>query len=179
MTSLKPDIAPVISAVVSLKRYGTRYQGKCPFHEDHTPSFSVYENTQKYYCHGCGEGGDVFDFVQKYYGVDFIGAKKFLGIAPTDRDTTKRLVKEQSRHKKLVEAKKVFDRWTAKYYQQCCLMLRVLRKTLIRHNKSLTDSQLQMICEMQAMYDYHADLLESDDVNTKYELYKCLKVKDM
>ncbi len=47
---------------------GERLEGCCPFHEDHSPSFSVYVQTQRYYCFGCGAQGDVIDFVRTFDG---------------------------------------------------------------------------------------------------------------
>ncbi len=65
------NIVDVISAVVPLKRSGARFKGCCPFHKEKTPSFFVSEQTQFYHCFGCGESGDVLNFVMKYYNIGF------------------------------------------------------------------------------------------------------------
>ncbi len=65
------NIVDVIGAVVPLKRGGTSYMACCPFHNEKTPSFSVSEKMQHYHCFGCGESGDVFTFMQKYYNISF------------------------------------------------------------------------------------------------------------
>jgi len=66
------DIVEVISAYVSLKKAGTVYKGLCPFHNEKTPSFSVNPDKGVWYCFGqCGEGGDVFRFVQKIENLSF------------------------------------------------------------------------------------------------------------
>ncbi len=57
---------------------GNRYQGLCPFHNEKTPSFSVWPDIQAYKCFGCGESGDVFKFVQKIDNVTFFEALKTL-----------------------------------------------------------------------------------------------------
>ena len=57
-------IEQVISEHVRLRRSGAQLLGRCPFHADKTPSFSVHPAKQVFHCHGCGAGGDVFQFVQ-------------------------------------------------------------------------------------------------------------------
>ncbi len=72
------DIVQVIGECVDLKKSGTRYLGLCPFHGEKTPSFSVHSGQQFFHCFGCGESGDVFTFVMKYYHLDFPDAVKTL-----------------------------------------------------------------------------------------------------
>lgn len=72
------DIVDVVSEVVLLKKTGQNHSGLCPFHSEKTPSFSVSPNKQIFYCFGCGIGGDVFDFVQKYENVSFPEAVRAL-----------------------------------------------------------------------------------------------------
>ncbi len=72
------DLAELVSAYVKLKRNGTRHVGLCPFHKEKTPSFHVDEDKQLYYCFGCGEGGNIFDFVMKIENLDFVDAVRFL-----------------------------------------------------------------------------------------------------
>ena len=72
------DIVQVIGECVDLKKSGTRFLGLCPFHGEKTPSFSVHSGQQFFHCFGCGESGDVFTFVMKYYGLDFPDAIKTL-----------------------------------------------------------------------------------------------------
>jgi DNA primase len=72
------DIVQIIGENVDLKRSGASFLGLCPFHGEKTPSFSVSPAKQFFHCFGCGESGDVFDFVMKYQSVDFPGALKIL-----------------------------------------------------------------------------------------------------
>lgn len=72
------DIVQIIGECVDLKRAGARYLGRCPFHAEKTPSFSVHPGQQFYHCFGCGESGDVFSFMMKYHNMDFPTALKTL-----------------------------------------------------------------------------------------------------
>ena len=72
------DIVQIIGECVELKQSGVRFLGLCPFHGEKTPSFSVHSGQQFYHCFGCGESGDVFSFMMKYYNLDFPGALKEL-----------------------------------------------------------------------------------------------------
>jgi DNA primase len=68
-----------IGRVVELKRAGRTWKACCPFHAEKTPSFSVFPHTQTWYCFGsCGEGGDIFSFVQKREGLGFAEALQVL-----------------------------------------------------------------------------------------------------
>ncbi len=66
---------------VRLRGKGRVRQGVCPFHEEGEGSFTVYEDSQKFYCFGCGAGGDVLDFVQRLDGVGLPEAMRRLGGA--------------------------------------------------------------------------------------------------
>ena len=57
---------------------GSRFMGRCPFHEERTPSFSVNPVDKLYYCFGCGKGGDVVSFVRETENLDFVGAIEWL-----------------------------------------------------------------------------------------------------
>ena len=72
------DIISVISEYITLKQKGSNYFGLCPFHNEHTPSFSVSADKQLYHCFGCGESGNVFGFVMAMENMDFPEAVKFL-----------------------------------------------------------------------------------------------------
>src|ERR1700735_2611860 len=84
--SISPDFIDRIKSEVSirewvgktikLKRHGNEYVGLCCFHAEKTPSFTVYDN--KFKCFGCGESGDVIDFVQRTQGIDWLDAVAIL-----------------------------------------------------------------------------------------------------
>ncbi len=76
------SIVAFIGERIPLKRAGRSFKGLCPFHNEKTPSFNVSDEKQIYHCFGCGEGGDIFDFVMKFDGSSFGEAARYLaGIA--------------------------------------------------------------------------------------------------
>jgi DNA primase len=72
------DIAAVVSDYVRLRRVGNRLTGLCPFHNEKTPSFSIYTDHQFFQCFGCEARGDVFNFVMMIEGLTFWEALKKL-----------------------------------------------------------------------------------------------------
>jgi DNA primase len=72
------DIVEVVGARTQLRRVGARWVGRCPFHEERTPSFSVNAERKLYHCFGCGRGGDLITFVRESEGLDFVQAVESL-----------------------------------------------------------------------------------------------------
>ena len=72
------DISSVVGEYVRLRRFGNRYSGLCPFHNEKTPSFSVYAEHQFFKCFGCDAKGDVFNFLMMIEGLTFWEALKKL-----------------------------------------------------------------------------------------------------
>lgn len=74
----KNDIESVIAPYVNLKRRGKNLIGLCPFHNEKTPSFTVYPENGSFYCFGCGAGGDIFTFTKLINNLDYIEAVRLL-----------------------------------------------------------------------------------------------------
>ncbi len=72
------DIESVISPYVALKSKGNTMVGLCPFHNEKTPSFTVYLDTQSYYCFGCSNGGDCVTFIKNIENLDYGEAVRYL-----------------------------------------------------------------------------------------------------
>lgn len=86
------DLADVVGRYVELRRNGREYEGCCPFHADRTPSFTLFtgrDGIQRFHCHGCGERGDVLDFLVKIESITLPEAARRLGggelPAPSER----------------------------------------------------------------------------------------------
>ncbi|MGI8485548.1 MAG: DNA primase [Thermomicrobiales bacterium] len=88
------DIVELVTGYVpSLKRTGRSFKGLCPFHQEKTPSFIVFPDSQNFHCFGCGKGGDIFTFYMQVENVEFRDALQELakragvtlttGLAPT------------------------------------------------------------------------------------------------
>ncbi len=109
------DIVDVISAYVSLKKKGGQYVGLCPFHNEKTPSFSVSQSKQMYYCFGCGAGGNVFTFLMQYENDSFLEAVESLadraGIALPKQEMSARARQEADRRARILEANKAAGKY--------------------------------------------------------------------
>jgi DNA primase catalytic core len=72
------DFVAVVEERTPLRKAGARLVGRCPFHDERTPSFSVNPVDRLFYCFGCGKGGDMIAFVRETQGLDFAGAIEWL-----------------------------------------------------------------------------------------------------
>ncbi len=72
------DLVSLISRHVEHKKSGREFKGRCPFHQEKTPSFYVVPEKRFYFCHGCRASGDAVSFVQRYLGKTFVDAVKDL-----------------------------------------------------------------------------------------------------
>lgn len=70
----RSDIVDIVSSRIDLKKAGKSYKACCPFHDEKTPSFTVAQDKQFYYCFGCGAGGNALGFVMAFDRVDFVTA---------------------------------------------------------------------------------------------------------
>ncbi len=75
---MRADIEQLISSYTPLKRRGKNLVGLCPFHNEKTPSFTVYPDSQSFYCFGCGAGGEAVSFIRRAENLDFTEAVRFL-----------------------------------------------------------------------------------------------------
>ncbi|HZZ84363.1 MAG TPA: DNA primase [Anaeromyxobacteraceae bacterium] len=98
------DVVAVIGRAVELKRSGRTWKGCCPFHGERTPSFHVYPEDKHFKCYGCGEGGDVFKFLQKLQGKEFPEVVRQLaaevGVEIPDREEDGAEQRERRRERK-------------------------------------------------------------------------------
>jgi DNA primase len=99
------DIVEIVGQYTELRKAGANYSGRCPFHEERTPSFSVNPTEKLYYCFGCGAGGNLFGFVQAKENLDFAAAVEYLadryGIALEYEESSARGDAERHRRERL------------------------------------------------------------------------------
>ena len=113
------DMVEVVSGRTQLRRAsGSRYTGRCPFHEEKTPSFSVNPVEKLYYCFGCGKGGDVISFVRETESLDFVGAVEWLAerfrVSIEVEEASPRIEAERKRKERLYA---VLDQ-TSSYFER-------------------------------------------------------------
>ena len=72
------NLEQTIGSYITLKRAGTNTVGLCPFHSEKSPSFTVFTDSQSYYCFGCGKGGDVITFIREIENLSYVEAIRFL-----------------------------------------------------------------------------------------------------
>jgi DNA primase len=74
----RTDIVDVVNSRVPLKKTGKSHKACCPFHEEKSPSFTVAQDKQFYYCFGCGAGGNALSFIMEHDRLDFLPAVELL-----------------------------------------------------------------------------------------------------
>lgn len=114
----RTDIVELIGSYVTLKRAGSNFGGLCPFHSEKTPSFTVFPDSESFYCFGCGAGGDAITFVMKNENLDYPSAVEVLaGRAGIQ------IVREQEKSTGGLTRKRVHDmnKDAAKFFHQCLL----------------------------------------------------------
>jgi DNA primase len=99
------DMVEVVSGRTQLRKAGSRFMGRCPFHEERTPSFSVNAVDKLYHCFGCGKGGDVITFVRESEQLDFAEAVEWLAerfrVALEYEETSPQLEESRRRRDRL------------------------------------------------------------------------------
>lgn len=112
----RADMYSVASRYVNLRKSGRVYVGLCPFHSEKTPSFNVFEDTQSFYCFGCGAGGDVITFIRRIENLDYVDAVKLLaqmyGLEVPDETADD---KTSILRKRILEINRV----AARFYHSC------------------------------------------------------------
>ncbi|HWV23437.1 MAG TPA: DNA primase [Thermomicrobiales bacterium] len=108
------DVVDLVQGYVpSLKKTGANFKGLCPFHNEKTPSFIVFPESQNFHCFGCGKGGDIFTFYMLVENVEFREALKDLATrAGVELDVgAPRLPEEDEKRKRLIEVNELAGMW--------------------------------------------------------------------
>jgi DNA primase len=118
----RADIVEIVGEYVTLTRAGANFKGVCPFHADSDPSFNVSPARQFYHCFGCAASGDVFSFIQRIEGLQFMEVAERLAakygielpkveLSPAARTARERELDEKSRRFHILET-------ATKYYEE-------------------------------------------------------------
>lgn len=118
------DIAELVGEYVPLRRSGSHWMARCPFHEERTPSFNVSSDRAFYFCHGCKASGDAYRFYEQIEGVTFPEALRALaekaGVElPETRDPQQ--IAEDRRQHDVGERLAAACECAAAYYERCLL----------------------------------------------------------
>jgi len=114
------NIVEVISEYLPLKKAGSNFRALCPFHQEKTPSFMVSPQKEIFHCFGCGEGGNVFNFLMKHEKISFIEAVERLaeraGISlPKDKASQQEASRISEEKKSLFE----INHYAADFFHKC------------------------------------------------------------
>jgi DNA primase len=149
----------------------------CPFHEEKTPSFHIYENG--FFCFSCGEKGDSIDFIVKLYNLRPINAAKLIaerfGLpvsnGPLSRQDMLRLARakaERLREKRLKEA---FDNWARLAGQQVRILAEAIRLQLEEKGLDIEEDLLPLVHELPRL-EWWANILAEGTGEEKLELFR-------
>ncbi len=120
------NIADLVQSYVPMRKAGSTWKGLCPFHQEKSPSFTVNEERQIYKCFGCGEAGDIIDFVMKMEHLTFPEGLQLLadraGVILDKRKTPIQYAQEKDEKSRL--------------YQINRLAADVFHKILLEHPKA-------------------------------------------
>ncbi len=121
---LSTDIVKLISSKIELKKIGTTYKCRCPFHEEKNPSFIVNEEKKFFYCFGCKIYGSSIDFLMKFYNIDFLESIKELA----NFNGVKLIFNKDIKNNKFFKKKK-------KYYRLTYYLAKVYNNILLKNIK--------------------------------------------
>ncbi len=139
----RTDIEEVIGRYVTLKRAGSNLVGRCPFHSEKTPSFSVSPAKKMFYCFGCQAGGSVITFIQKTENLSYPEAIEYLANRaglPIPQDAQADIKQGVSR-KRVLEA----NLEAAKFFRACLFDERIGRAGMryFKEERKLTDATVK------------------------------------
>ncbi len=170
----KNDIVDVIGSYINLN---DKNKALCPFHDDHSPSFSVQPDKQIYKCFSCGESGNVITFVQKYNGITFVEALKMLADRANIKVDINTAKKVNTKYEKLYEINDTVN----KYFKANLLSSEGIKATKYLEERKIskdiinefniglsTTNKLSTILSKKYSYD---DLVKLDivkEINDRY-----------
>lgn len=163
------DIVDVISGYVRLQKKGSTHFGLCPFHNEKSPSFSVSQGKQMYYCFGCGAGGNVITFLMQYENYTFHEAMEALadraGIELPKQEMSDKARKEADKRSRILEINKIAAKYfyaqlrmeqgktAMEYLKKRCLSMETMQKFGLGYSNKYSDD-LYKYLRQQGYEDY-------------------------
>ncbi|WP_343192645.1 DNA primase [Buchnera aphidicola (Taiwanaphis decaspermi)] len=186
---IQNNIIDIINNYVNLKKIGKNYKSICPFHEEKTPSFTVNEEKQFYYCFGCGSHGNVIDFLMNYEKISFIDSIKKLSIicglenkyGTYDYSYKKEKNAQQKHYKILQKISKFYQKQLKesnnKYIHNYLNNRGINRKTIESFEIGFANSENKILKKFYYKKKYKNILIKSgliyiDVKNNKYDFFK-------
>lgn len=167
----KPDLVEAIQREdIILKRAGNNLKGLCPFHAEKTPSFFVFPQKGRFHCFGCGNSGDVIDFVQRLKGLSFKEAVSYLGMTTEPITREQRAAIEQQCRKR--EAVREFREWERQEHIDQCRLLRCANKAARMAHDRRDLEALARYYHMRTAVERKLDILENGSDEERFELYQ-------
>lgn len=164
-------VSVVNAAGIELRQNGNRYVGLCPFHDEKTPSLYIFPDN-RFKCFGCGEYGDVINFVQKFYNLSFKDALKHLGIE--QGRITPEIRKDIQERKHKAERVKKYKDWLSHYTAHIGSL--IIETEGLMKNITLEDLDLYAsLLHALSIWEYRLSILAEGSDEERFELYKLFK----
>lgn len=191
---MRCDVEQIISMYVHLKRRGKNLVGLCPFHNEKTPSFTVYPESQSFYCFGCGAGGEVISFIRRAENLDYTEAVRYLcdkcGMVMPSEGYDNSLAEKRKRMYEINKhAARFFNSMLfteqgkegLEYYQKRGLKKSTITKFGLGFAPDSWDSLLKYMREKGYSYEelYEANLANKSNKNGKIRYYDSFRNRVM
>jgi DNA primase len=162
----KPDIIEILQKEgIKLKKKGNFFWALCPLHSEKVPSFRVNAQSQRFYCFGCHERGDVVSFIQKFKGLSFKDAIRYLGIPDG------KLYKPDMREIKKRELIRAFREWCDNHHNDLCALYRTLQQAIMKAKTADDVDALAEFYHRASLWLHEIEILEGNNDEAKYKLF--------
>ena len=152
---------------VTLRKTGKVHKACCPFHQDKTPSFTVYEDSNRFICFGCGERGDAIDFIMKLRNLTFKEALAYLRIdskyKPPRKDP-----RTNNRQKQLAE----FRKWEKDLYNELATENRAINRVFIIIQTIEEAERYALLYHRLPIIEYRLEVLAYGGDEEKFTLFQ-------
>tara|TARA_B100000902_G_scaffold399653_1_gene471605 strand:+ start:1823 stop:3724 length:1902 start_codon:yes stop_codon:yes gene_type:complete len=110
-------IEEIVKDFINLKKAGVNYKGRCPFHDEKTPSFVVSPTKGIYKCFGCGKGGNSINFIQEIQGANYPEALRYIAEKYNIEIVEEKLTKQQEDRRSEKEGQFIATKFACEYFQ--------------------------------------------------------------